>query len=111
MKPEAVDLPLPAGLPLHPSTRRYRFRDCAVLVSREPASFSRVVIAARTRWHLSISHPSRYPTWDEIRDACWELIPGDVTMAQLVVPKGEHVNVNKTCFHLWQVFVDEVGEA
>lgn len=110
MKSEAVELPRPAGFLLDPSTRLYRFRECTVFVSQELTCFSEVMSSARARWHLSISHQSRYPTWDEIRDACWELIPDGVTMAQLVSPKREHVNLHPNCFHLWQVFVDEVGK-
>lgn len=52
------------------------------------------------RWHLSISHASRYPTWDEIRDARYDLLPDDITMAMLLPPKSEYVNAHSNCFHL-----------
>lgn len=39
-------------------------------------------------WHLSISHPSRYPTWDEIRDARYDLVPDGCTLAMLLPPRG-----------------------
>lgn len=54
-------------------------------------------------WHLSISHLHRYPGWDEIADVRYELVPGEVTMALLLPPPGEYVNVHDFCFHLWQI--------
>lgn len=54
-------------------------------------------------WHLSISHPTRYPTWDEICKARYELLPDDVTMAQILPPKSEYVNVHPNCFHLHEI--------
>lgn len=62
-----------------------------VIVSKDPPS---------ERWHLSISHPHRYPTWDEIRRARYDLLPDDITMAMLLPPKSEYVNVHPNCFHL-----------
>lgn len=59
-------------------------------------------------WHMSISHkfgdrPGRYPTWDEIKDARYRFCPADVTMAQLLPPMSEYVNLHETTFHLWEV--------
>ena len=55
------------------------------------------------RWHLSISHSSRYPTYDEIKSARYEFIPDGVTMAMLFPPKAEFVNLSKNCFHLYEI--------
>jgi hypothetical protein len=63
------------------------------------------------KWHLSIRHrtnedkpqPGRYPTWDEIKDARYRFVPDGVTMAQLLPPKAEFVNLHETCFHLWEI--------
>lgn len=57
----------------------------------------------RNAWHMSISHPRRYPTWDEIAAARYDLIPDAVTMAQLLPPRAEYVNVHERTFHLWEV--------
>lgn len=57
----------------------------------------------KDEWHMSISHASRNPTWEEIRDARYEFIPNHVTMAMLLPPKEEYVNVHKYCFHLHQI--------
>lgn len=61
-------------------------------------------------WHLSISHrpptarrAPRYPTWDEITDARYSLLPDDRTFALLLPPRGEYVAVHDTTFHLHEV--------
>jgi hypothetical protein len=65
----------------------------------------------RPKWHMSISHrtnearpqPGRYPKWDEIADARYRFVPDNVTMAMLLPPRSEYVNMHETCFHLWEV--------
>lgn len=57
---------------------------------------------AQDGWHLSISHADRYPTWDEIRDARYALLPDNTMIAMFLPPKGEYVNVHPNCFHLWE---------
>ena len=76
-------------------TRGYRsaMERLAVIVAWEPGD----------GWHLSISHPTRYPTWDEIRDARYDLLPDDCTMAMLLPPRAEYVNLHPNCFHLHEV--------
>ena len=54
-------------------------------------------------WHISISHPRRYPTWEEIKAARYDLLPHDITMAMILPPPTEYVNVHQNCFHLWQI--------
>ena len=51
-------------------------------------------------WHLSISHPFRYPSWDEIKGARYELVPHHVTMAMMLPPPSEFVNIHENCFHM-----------
>jgi hypothetical protein len=53
--------------------------------------------------HLSVSHPRRYPTWDEIRDLRYQFLPNDRTFAILFPPKEQYVNVHENCFHLHEV--------
>lgn len=55
------------------------------------------------KWHLSISHPSRYPTYDEIKEARYKFIPNNATVAMLFPPKEEFINVHQNCFHLWEI--------
>lgn len=72
-----------------------------VLITREPAGR-----AGRMLWHLSISHPARYPSWDEIHGARYDLLPEDITVAMLLPPKSEYVNFHAHCFHLWETESD-----
>lgn len=81
--------------------------NCSVMVAQEPL---RQVPAGiwvppdvLLLWHLSIAHQHRYPTWDEIADVRYELVPDDVTMAMLLPPQDEYVNAHEHCFHLWQI--------
>ena len=72
----------------------------SVIVGREPQG-----------WHLSISHrtnemrprPKRYPTWDEIADARYRFVPDEVTMAMLLPPRDQYVNLHATTFHLHEI--------
>jgi len=72
----------------------------SVFAGPEPAGF-----------HLSISHrlsdgttkPGRYPTWDEIHDARYRFAPLDKTMAMLLPPQEEYVNLHETTLHLWEI--------
>jgi len=70
-----------------------------------PIDGLRAIVAwdEREGYHLSISHPSRYPTWTEIRDARYALLPDACTMGMLLPPQAEYVNLHPNCFHLHQV--------
>lgn len=52
--------------------------------------------------HTSLSHPSRLPTWEEIKEVK-ELLHGDVTVLQILPPRNYYVNAHKFCFHLWEI--------
>ena len=54
-------------------------------------------------YHLSVSHPRRYPTWDEIKALRYALLPDDKTFAILFPPMAQYVNVHSNCFHLHEV--------
>lgn len=75
-----------------PGCRAWRLGACAVFAGVEMG-----------KWHLSISHRSRYPTWDEIKEARYRFIPDNVTMAMILPPRGEYVNVHPNCFHLHEI--------
>lgn len=70
----------------------YSWGNCRVMVGQEPAG-----------WHLSISCPDRNPTWEEIKQARYDLCPHDVTMAMILPPTNEYVNIHNFCFHLHQI--------
>lgn len=54
-------------------------------------------------WHMSISHPDRYPTWHEIRDARYKFCPDDIEMVMHLPPRSAYVNVHQNCFHLHEL--------
>ncbi|MGI6648121.1 MAG: DUF7694 domain-containing protein [Bacillota bacterium] len=78
-------------------TRAYEFGECFVMVGREDIG------SGNYQWHLSISHPNRYPTWDEIRDARDRFVPDHVTMVMFLLSRADYVNTYENCFHLWEL--------
>lgn len=70
----------------------YKYKDCAVLVSIE-----------NNRYHLSISHQKRLPTYEELKEARYKFLPDEIYMAQIFPPKKEFVNLHPFCLHLWQI--------
>lgn len=99
---EPVEISVPAWFAAQHGygVRRFALGDCTVLVAREPLG-----PAGELRWHLSISHPSRYPTWDEIKTARYKLTPPALRMAMLLPPPDEYVNVaaQDNVFHLHEL--------
>lgn len=65
---------------------------CTVIVTIDAGSY-----------HMSIAHTKRYPTWDEIKKARYMYCPSNITMAMMLPPLEEYVNVHKNCFHLWEI--------
>jgi hypothetical protein len=95
-KPMWQQRPLPADVArvVSNGTRLYvsSASHCKVLVSHEPV----------VGWHLSISHEWRYPSWEEIKSARYELVPDAVRMTMDLPPSSEFVNVHENCFHLYE---------
>ncbi len=75
-----------------PCCRAWQLGQCTVFAGKEPPG-----------WHMSISHPTRYPTWDEIREARYRFVPDAVTMVMILPPRAEYVNVHRNCFHLHEM--------
>lgn len=96
----AVSWLLRAGA-LH--AERWRVGSCTVMVAREPRP------GGGYGWHISVSHPTRYPTWDEMKMAVYGIpsvkLEEGKTYAQLLGPvgEGEWVNVSDNCFHLYEI--------
>lgn len=83
-----------------PHCKAYMLGNCSVFVGIEPNTERGI---SRDRWHLSIAHKTRYPTWDEIKAARYELVPANVTMAMILPTPDEYVNLHKNCFHLHEI--------
>lgn len=60
------------------------------------------------REHVSISHPKRYPNWNELTFVRYKLMKPDVKVAQILPPREEYVNVHTNCFHLWELNDSEI---
>lgn len=98
---QAFGMPVPADQhhrPVHDGT-------LMALVADEP----------QIGWHMSISfrdhrgRPSRYPTWDELAHARYELLPAHLDFVMHLPPLDNYVAVMDTCFHLHQHPAPEVG--
>jgi hypothetical protein len=61
---------------------------------------SACVVREQGYWHLSISHPRRYPTWDEIYTAWYDLCPDaeQISGAIILPRKSEYVNIPSKLF-------------
>jgi hypothetical protein len=95
---EWIEIPLPPAMSYvndgMSGKHAYHRGACKVLVSRDgPERF----------WHISISCKSRYPSWDEIKKARYDLVPNEVTMAMFLPPKEEYINIHENCFHLHEI--------
>lgn len=77
---------------VEPGTRAYRMGACGIFVSKQ-----------RVGWHLSISHPKRLPTWEEVRDARYALIPDEAVMAMLLPPRGDYLNLHEYTLQMYEV--------
>lgn len=72
--------------------RCYSLGECSVIVTREYG-----------RHHLSIAHPRRDPTWREIAEARYRILPGDVVMAMLLPPLASYINLHAHCFQMIEI--------
>jgi len=90
-----IAIPANVAAMLEPGTKAYRLGPCQVLVSHP-----------RSGWHLSVSRKDRLPTWEEVRDARYALVPDEVTMALLLPPRAEYVNLHDYCLQAYEVPAD-----
>lgn len=99
-----LDIPAQAQSVLPPGTKAYSLGDCRVFVSRDEIGEGRDVgLLLPGRWHLSISHPDRYPTWDEIVEARDRLLPDELHFCMGLPPRDFWLSVHPNCLHLWEI--------
>ena len=55
------------------------------------------------RWHVSVSRPRRVPSGDDMGAVRERMAPDHVTMAFILPPRAQYVNVAERCLHLWQI--------
>jgi len=61
-------------------------------------------------YHISISHPTRLPKYEELKSSRYKLVPDNIYMAQIFPPSKDFVNKHKYCLHLWQFHPNELQE-
>jgi hypothetical protein len=87
-----VKLPPGARAVVHRGGRyelhQLRMGECNLLLGHEPLG-----PGGELRWHLTISCPDRHPSWDEIKTARYRLLGPDTTIAMILPPADEYVNV------------------
>lgn len=76
----------------------YRMGHCTIYAGQTPWG-----------WHLAVSHPSRYPTWAEVIDARYHVIPESVTMAMILPPERSYTEIHPNMLQLWQVKQEQIG--
>jgi hypothetical protein len=54
------------------------------------------------RWHLSVSHRDRVPSWEELGFARDALLPPDVWLMVVHPPRAFWLNLMPKVLHLWQ---------
>jgi hypothetical protein len=101
---ELRELEIPADVRalLEPGSRTYMMGACRIIVSQQ-----------RAGWHLSISRAKRLPSWEDVRDARYALIPDEALMALLLPPRDEYVNVHEFCLQLYEIpraYIDELQD-
>src|SRR5215471_731948 len=85
----------------------FRFGELTVLMGREPCN------GGPLRWHISISHRSRHPSWDEIKTVRYRLLGPDTSVAMLLPPADHYVNIERQdhVFQLYELLDDEARDA
>lgn len=68
-------------------------------------------VEGKDRLHLSISHPKRYPMWDEIKEVRIKLLPDNKDFAMIFPKSNDYVNAHPNCFHLWEIKNGEMEDA
>lgn len=56
----------------------------------------------QARWHISLAHADRVPTWEELTACGHDLRPG-VPFAVGIPPKSWWINVHPNVLHLWEL--------
>lgn len=64
-------------------------------------------------WHISVSLAYRYPTWEEVKSAWYDLVPGAENIAgAIILPrKRDYVNLHPNCFHVFELNDSEIKES
>lgn len=103
---------------LKPEIDRYRVRGAHVLrlfgtegdsgcgaffVPRKDGAPLKVIVSDGMGWdHVSVSLPTRCPTWSEMERIKRIFFHDDETAMQLHIPPSDHISNHDFCLHLWR---------
>jgi hypothetical protein len=89
-----------AGPDAFRSFKQFALGECNILMARERAG-----VNGEWLWHLSISHPDRHPTWDEMKAARYRLLSNGLCFGILLPPPEYYVNLpaQDHVFHIWEI--------
>lgn len=63
----------------------------------------RVIATSGQGWdHVSVSHRTRCPTWEEMEEVKRMFFEDHETAMQLHVPPSDHISCHPFCLHLWR---------
>jgi hypothetical protein len=65
--------------------------------------FTVIVAVEADRWHMSISHPRRDLTYDELKKARYHFLPKTANVAMIFPPPEDFLNFHEHCFHFWEI--------
>jgi hypothetical protein len=91
-------------VPLEDPPQAWRRTPLACLMGREP-----LTPEDEGRWHLSVSHIERIPTWDELVETAHVLRPG-VPFVVGLPPRSWWMNYDQRVLHLWETRDDLLVE-
>jgi len=77
-----------------PGTHSYKAGKITIFLSRNPVTQA---------YHLSLAHPDRYPTWDEVAYVRYALIPDDAFMVMALPSQKDYINFHNFCFQMHEI--------
>lgn len=78
--------------------KMYAMGHCSILLTH----------SGLTGWVLSIAGANRYPDWDMVAKARYELLPHDKHFAMLLPPPEQYINAHNFCFILNEMRAGEL---
>lgn len=79
-------------MPLNSTMRVFRMGECQIIFANE-----------MRQWHISVTCEQRYPTWDELRDIGWALVPGKKLYIEVPTQQEPYLNAHPFCLHMWSL--------
>lgn len=59
-------------------------------------------------WHMSMSKKDKMPTYEEMKDMRYKMLPNRIYACEIFPPREEFVNRHPFCRHLWEMPKDEI---